>query len=247
VLTRDETIETTSAWEVKVPLGLLIFGLAILVIHGLMTQGARGGAMMLLGIGVLLLVYLPITIAAMFIAAPLVDVTFGEFGPAVLKIAGIYVFTSAIQDVTATTIHPALGWALGLGASLALFGKAFELTFGEAAKAVFVIAAVRGLLAFAIATLLPHQARDEAPAPNPRPAGQAAGRPPRSIDPLAARPDRRLDRGTMALGHAADSRRRGRGHRRRRRGSRGRRPLAPGPRRASGGAGGGLGPGPCAW
>ena len=64
---------------------------------------------MLLGFGLLLLIYLPITIAAMFIAAPLVDVTFGEFGPAVVKIAGICVFTFAIQDVTATMAHP--GWA----------------------------------------------------------------------------------------------------------------------------------------
>ena len=155
MLTEDETIETTSAWEVKVPLVLLVFGLAILVIHGLATGGAKGGATMLLGIGLLLLIYLPITIAAMFIAAPLVDVTFGEFGPAVLKIAGIYVFSSAIQDVAATTVHPALGWALGLGASLALFRKAFELDSGEAIKAVFVIAVVRGLLALAIASMLP--------------------------------------------------------------------------------------------
>jgi len=155
MLTQDETIDTTSAWEVKVPLGLLIFGLAILVIHGLATQGAKGGASMLLDIGLLLLIYLPITIAAMFVAAPLVDVTFGEFGPAILKIAGIYVFSSALQDVGATIVHPALGWALGLGASLALFSKAFQLSFGEAVKAVFVIAVVRGLLTLAIASMLP--------------------------------------------------------------------------------------------
>ncbi len=128
--TRDETIETTSAWEVKVPLGLLILGLAILVIHGLAMQGARGRGDAA-----------GHRAAAVDLPAgpdrrdvhhrALVDVTFGEFGPAVLKIARIYVFTSAIQDVAATTVHPALGWALGLGASLALFSKAFELTFGE--------------------------------------------------------------------------------------------------------------------
>ena len=132
------------------------------------------------------------------------DVTFGEFGPAIVKIAGIYVFTFAIQDVAATMAHPVLGWVLGLGASLALFSKAFELTFGEAVKAVFVIAVVRGLLALAIASMLPHQARDEAPAPDPRPAGQVAGRNSCSIGPLAARPDRLLDLGAMVLGHAIE-------------------------------------------
>ena len=70
MLIADETIETASAWEWKAPLGLLIFGLAILVIHGLATEGARGGATMMLGIALVLLIYLPITIAAMFIAAP---------------------------------------------------------------------------------------------------------------------------------------------------------------------------------
>jgi hypothetical protein len=171
--TQDETIETTSVWEWKVPLGLLIFGLAILVIHGLATMGAKGSAATLLGLGLLLLIYLPITIAAMFIASPLVDVTFGEFGPAVLKIAGIYVFSSAIQDVAATTVHPAFGWVLGLAASLALFRKAFELEMGEAVKSVFVIWVVRGLLALAIASLLSQGARNAAP--DPQPAGPAAG------------------------------------------------------------------------
>jgi hypothetical protein len=65
------------------------------------------------------------------------------------------VFTSAVQDVAATMVHPVLGWVLGLGALLALFSKAFDLTFGEAIKAVFVIAVVRGLLAVAIASMLP--------------------------------------------------------------------------------------------
>src|SRR5271156_1946874 len=99
MLKPDDTIETTSVWEVKAPLGLLIFGLSMLVIHGLATGGARGGAAMLLGIGVLRLVYLPMTVATMFIAAPLLGVTFGELGPAIVKIAGIYVFSFAVQDV----------------------------------------------------------------------------------------------------------------------------------------------------
>ena len=37
MLIGDETIETTWVWEWKVPLCLLILGLAILVIHGLAT------------------------------------------------------------------------------------------------------------------------------------------------------------------------------------------------------------------
>jgi hypothetical protein len=121
-----------------------------------MTQGTRGVAATLLGLGLLLLIYLPITIAAMFIAAPIVDVTFGELGPAVLKIAGIYLFSSAVEDVGATTVHLAVGWALGLIAMVALFRKAFELSPGEAVKSVIVIALVRGLLAVSITSILPH-------------------------------------------------------------------------------------------
>ena len=84
----------------------------------------------------------------------MLDLTFGEFGPAIVKIAGIYVFSSALQDVGTTMVHPAMGWVLGLGASLVLFSKAFELTFGEAVKAVVVIGLVRGLLALAITSML---------------------------------------------------------------------------------------------
>jgi hypothetical protein len=153
--TDDETIEAVSPWEVKIPLGLLVFGLAILVIHGLATQGAAGGVAMLMGAGLLLLIYLPTTIAAMFVAAPVLDVTFGEFWPAVAKIAGIYVFSTAVQDVGVTMIHPVAGWAIGLAALFALFRPAFGLTPAETVKAVLLIAVVRGLLAFAIASMLP--------------------------------------------------------------------------------------------
>ena len=48
MLIADETIETASAWEWKIPLGLMIFGLPILVIHGLAIEGARGSATVLL-------------------------------------------------------------------------------------------------------------------------------------------------------------------------------------------------------
>ena len=72
----------------------------------------------------------------------------------VAKIAGIYVFSSAVQDVGATMVHPVFGWILGLGVSLVLFGKAFELISGEAIKAVFVIAVVRGLLTLATASAM---------------------------------------------------------------------------------------------
>jgi hypothetical protein len=152
---RDERPEDVSPWEWKVPLGLLVVGLLTLLIHGLAGSGAEGGKGVLIGVGVLLVVYLPLTIAAMFIAAPLLDISFGELGPAVLKIAGLYVFTAALADVVGTVAHPVAGVLLALVVSLVLYSKAFGLTAVETVKAVFVVAVVRGLLGFAIGSLIP--------------------------------------------------------------------------------------------
>jgi hypothetical protein len=154
MLTPDERIEETSPWELKVPLGLLIFGLLILVIHGFATAGAKGGWSVLLDIGILMVVYLPLTIIAMFIAASVLEISFGEFGPAILKIAGIYVFTAALLDVGSTLGHPILGGLLSLVASLLLYSQAFGLTALETIGAVVVVAVVRGLLGLAIGSLL---------------------------------------------------------------------------------------------
>jgi hypothetical protein len=108
----------------------------------------------LVNTALLLTVYLPLTVAAMFLTASLLEISFGEFGPAVLKIAGIYVFVSALHDVGATVGHPLLGWVVGLGALLILYGKAFNLTATELVGVVLVIAVVRTLLSLALRSLL---------------------------------------------------------------------------------------------
>jgi hypothetical protein len=146
----DEWVEPTSPWEMQIPVGLLVVGVLILVIHGLATTGFSGGASVLMNIGVLLVVYLPLTIIAMFIAAPILDISFGELGPAILKIAGLYIFTAALQDVGGTMGHPILGGILALGLSLFLYSKAFSFTAMETIGAVFVVAVVRGLIGWAI-------------------------------------------------------------------------------------------------
>jgi hypothetical protein len=149
----DET-DQESPWDDKIPVGLLFFGLLILVIHGLATAGAKGGVMVLLGTGVLLVIYLPLTILGLFVASLVLDISFGEFWPAVLKIAGIYVFAAAIQDVCGTVVHPLLGWALAGLAMLFLYSKAFRLSFGEAIASVLVVVVVRVTLQFAIGALV---------------------------------------------------------------------------------------------
>jgi hypothetical protein len=134
--------------------GLLFFGLLILVIHGLATAGAMGGMMALLGTGVLLVIYVPVTILGLFVASRVLDISFGDFWTAVLKIAGIYVFAAAIQDVGGTVVHPLLGVALAGLAMLFLYGKAFRLSFGEAIATSLAVAAVRVTLQFAIGALV---------------------------------------------------------------------------------------------
>ncbi len=150
----EEFIEDPSPWDVKIPLGLLIFGLFVLAIHGFVTAGARGGGSVLVGIGALLLVYLPVTLVAMFIAASILEINFGELGPAALKIAGIFVFIAALRDVVGTVGHPIVGWVVGLVASLFLYGKAFRLRAIETIGAVLVVAAVQMILGWGIGSLI---------------------------------------------------------------------------------------------
>jgi hypothetical protein len=146
----DEWVEPTPPWELKIPVALLIFGLLILLIHGLVSAGISGGAGVLINIGLLLVVYLPLTIIAMFIAAPILDLSFGELRPAILKIAGLYIFTAAVQDVGGAMGHPILGGIIALGLSLFLYSKAFSFTAMETIEAVIVVAVVRGLISWAI-------------------------------------------------------------------------------------------------
>jgi hypothetical protein len=154
VLTQSDETDQDSLWDDKIPLGLLFFGLLILVIHALATAGAMGGVMVLLGTGIVLVIYVPVTILGLFFAAWELDISFGDFWPAVLKIAGICVFAAAVQDVGGTVVHPLLGWALAGLTMLFLYGKAFRLSFGEAFASVLVVAVVREIVQFAIGTLV---------------------------------------------------------------------------------------------
>src|SRR5271157_1039205 len=154
MLTQVDETDQESPWDDKIPVGLLFFGLLNLVIHGLATAGAKGGVMVLFGTGVLLVIYLPLTILGLFVASLVLDISFGEFWPAVLKIAGIYVFASAIQDVGGTVVHPLLGVALAGLAMPFLCLKAFRLSFGEAIATVLVVAVVMAILHFAIGILV---------------------------------------------------------------------------------------------
>jgi len=154
VLTQVDESEEESPWDDKIPVGLLFFGLLILAIHAVATAGAMGGVMVLLGSGIVLLIYVPATILGLFVVARVLDISFGDFWPAVLKIAAICVFANAIQDVGGTVVHPLLGWALAGLAMLFLYGKAFRLSFGEALATVLVVAVVRAMLQFGIGLLL---------------------------------------------------------------------------------------------
>jgi hypothetical protein len=141
----EATTEARSPWERKIPLFLLVLGLLKLVAHGFAVAGPGGGMIVMVKTALLLVVYLPLTIVAMFIAARLLEINFGEFGPAVLKIAGVYVFASALQEIGATVGHPIVGWVVGLAVSLYLYGKAFDLNAVELLSVVLVVAVVRVL------------------------------------------------------------------------------------------------------
>ena len=146
---------------------------------------------MLLGIGHLLLIYLPITIAAMFIAAPWLDLAFGEFGPAIAKIAGIYVFTFGGAERRGHDGPPGVGldpWPGGVAGPVRQ-GVRTDLRRGhQGGLRDRGRARAAGL---GDRVMLPHQARDEAPSPPvrqrrhpPRPTNRVTMSP--SFSPLSS-------------------------------------------------------------
>jgi hypothetical protein len=145
--------EEGSPWEWRIPLALLVSGLLILATHGLAVGGVRGGVGVLVGIAVLFAVDLPFSLAALFIAAYLLDIDFGEFGPAVLKLAAVGVFAGAWFDAGARAGHPILGGVVGVGASLFLYGKLFKLTAAELLGVVLVFAVTKSLIYLAIGSM----------------------------------------------------------------------------------------------
>jgi hypothetical protein len=137
-------LETT---EDKIGLGLLVIGFVILAVFGI-TQAGAIAAVLLLGIYlVYAVVSVVLGVAAAFATAYLMGASFGLVTSAILKLAGIIVFTSAIA------VAVPYGGLLGLVAYILLLMWMFELEIMELVVFTIVLWIMRfvvGLLLVAI-------------------------------------------------------------------------------------------------
>jgi hypothetical protein len=132
--------EPTGTSEWLAPAILLGLGLTLSVGSLAVAKGQEGAAQGLAQVGLRLLCAVPLSIGGMLIVAPLLGVTFGSIGMAILKLAAINVLTLAIvMNIEFAGGHALFGYALAAPIVYLLFKWLFELEFSETLIAVTII------------------------------------------------------------------------------------------------------------
>ena len=128
----EEPAEAGETPEWVAPTCLLALGLVLAVGGMAVTLGREGFALGFMFVGLRLVLTVPLSIAALFIAAPLLGISFGPFGLAVLKLAAINVLTLGIA-LTAILggTPPFLAYTAVAPVGWMLFNWLFELEVTE--------------------------------------------------------------------------------------------------------------------
>jgi hypothetical protein len=133
----DEPTETP---EWIAPAVILGVGLTLTVGSLALAHGQEGAAAGLVLVGLRLLLAVPLSIGGMFIVAPLLGVSFGSIGMAILKLAAINVLTlSIVLNMEFTAGHALFGYLPAALIGFLLFKWLFELEFSETMISVTVI------------------------------------------------------------------------------------------------------------
>lgn len=138
------------AKEVKIPLGLLVVGIAVMVFAAFQDAGTRGAVEVMAVIGTYIAVLVSLGIVALFIVAKVLDASFGPASIAALKLAAVFIFPAAIGLL----LPEGLGWVVALVLYLALLAWLFELDGTELIVCVVVIGIVRWVAGIAMATMI---------------------------------------------------------------------------------------------
>jgi hypothetical protein len=138
------------AIEIKIPLALLLAGLAIIAGYALLIAGPELAMAVVTLQMVLLLIMIPLGIVACFITAKLMGISFGELRSACVKLAAIFTFPGAVALIIPVT---PLAWLVSIILYFGLLIWFFELEGWEPVVCAVVIWLVR-LAATIIATML---------------------------------------------------------------------------------------------
>jgi hypothetical protein len=136
----DEPTEPTGTPEWLAPTVILTIGLILTIGNLAVAGGNEGAATGATIVGLRLLTAVPLSIAGMFIVAPLLGITFGGIGTAILKLAAINVLTlSVVVMAESTGAGGILGYAIAAPIGWLLFKWLFELEFTETMISLTVI------------------------------------------------------------------------------------------------------------
>src|SRR5262245_14616763 len=116
---------TNAFWEWQLPLVVALLGVAGLVGLWANVLGTFVPGAMLLALGIVLLVYLPVTIAAMFPVAWFLGITYGFVHTAILKMAAIILAGLAVDSWARYYDHLVLGWIASVLLTIFLFSYFF--------------------------------------------------------------------------------------------------------------------------
>ncbi|HEX4590471.1 MAG TPA: hypothetical protein VH120_11110 [Gemmataceae bacterium] len=152
----EETTEPSPTPEWAAPSVLLALGLILSIGSLAVAGGKQGAAFGAAIVGLRLLTAVPLSVAGLFIVAPLLGITFGTIGMAILKLAAINVVAVSILLNVEFAGEPGfVGYALAAPIMWMMFKWLFELDFSETMIVVTVIDLIQFLayLTVAAATL----------------------------------------------------------------------------------------------
>lgn len=148
----EDELATTSEWIAPT----LILGLGLLLAIGGMAiaKGQAGASESALQVFVQLIIAVPLSTAGLFLAAPLLGVSFGDVRMAILKLAAINTLTLSIA-ITASQggAHPLLGQVIAAPIGWGLFKWLFDLDFSETLFVLTLIGVIQWIARLSILAL----------------------------------------------------------------------------------------------
>ena len=104
-----------AARERQIPLGLIVAGLVLFATAAVFRAGPGGAALAMGAMGIVAVIGVALMVLAAFVTSAITSTSFGDFGAAVLKFAGIYLFSSGVSAILGG------GWLGGLVGTAVFF------------------------------------------------------------------------------------------------------------------------------
>jgi len=128
------------AKDVTIPLVLIVLGFLGFAFAGYRALGPQGPAIVMAYVGVWTFIGTGLMVLAAYVTAGFLSVSFGELGPASLKLAAVYLFPAAVALVIP------MGWIAALFLWLGLLMWLFELEMYQAVIFAIIFLLVRILM-----------------------------------------------------------------------------------------------------